>query len=247
MSRYSAFADYYDILTGNIDYDGLASYLDDLIREYRQEPGGILLDLCCGTGSLSLLFSSLGYDVIGIDNSPDMLSQASLKAAGTGSDILFLSQNAEDIDLFGTVDVTVSTLDSLNHITDPQKIKKVFERVSLFTSPGGLFIFDVNSLYKHRNILADNCFIYDCGKVYCSWKSTLTGADSVKIELDFFEETADGLYKRSSQVITERAYDVDFLLDCAAAAGLTCVDIFEGYTRRPFSDMSERIVFVFRK
>ena len=167
---YSYFAGVYDELTGNISYKERAAYFHAIIEKYRTK-GPILLDLACGTGSLSVELSRLGYDVIGVDNSPEMLSVAQQKRCESGEDILFLCQDMTALDLYGTIDATVCALDSINHVTDPKAVRKIFQNVSLFTIPGGLFIFDVNTPYKHRSVLGNNTFVYDCSDVYCVWRS----------------------------------------------------------------------------
>ena len=140
MNSYSRFADYYDALTRNVDYKKRASYFHQILSG-QNLPGNILLDLACGTGSLSVEFSRLGYDVIGVDASEDMLSQALQKKSELNLDIIFLCQTMQELDLYGTVDGAVCALDSLNHITNPTGLQKALDRVSLFcTRRGRLFL-----------------------------------------------------------------------------------------------------------
>ena len=162
---YQAFASYYDRLIGNeVDYRARARYFDALIRRYADTPEqNLLLDLACGTGSLSVELSAIGYDVIGVDASAEMLAEAAAKGRGK---ILFLCQAFDTLDLYGTVGAVVCALDSLNHITDAAALEAAFARVALFTAPGGVFVFDVNTPYKHREILADNTFVYDLGDLF---------------------------------------------------------------------------------
>lgn len=130
---YHAFAAYYDRLMEQVDYRRRAQYFDSVIRQHlsvAEKP--ILLDLACGTGSLSVELSRLGYDVIGVDGSADMLSEAASKGAG---EILWLCQDFSSLDLYGTVDAAVCALDSLNHITDETALEAAIGRVALFTAP----------------------------------------------------------------------------------------------------------------
>lgn len=213
MSGYGEFARYYDTLTYNVNYKARAAYFDELVRRHGEHlRGGLLLDLACGTGSLSLAFAGLGYEVIGVDASAEMLSEAMRKTAEAECRLLLLHQSMQELDLYGTVGVTVCALDSLNHLHDEAAVAAVFSRVSLFTEPGGLFLFDVNTAYKHREVLADNAYIYERGDVFCCWQNTWNPGDgSVDIALDFFIRDTDKRYRRSRERFTEHLYARDTL------------------------------------
>ena len=167
---YEVFAQVYDALTRNVDYPARAAYLDKLIRRYGNG-GGIVLDLACGTGSLTVELDRLGYDMIGVDKSEAMLMQAQEKNLRLGKSILYLCQGMEELDLYGTVDAVVCVLDSVNHVTDRALLQRAFDRVALFLHPEGVFVFDVNTAYKGREVLGDNAFVYDCDEVFCAWRS----------------------------------------------------------------------------
>ncbi|MDE6708046.1 MAG: class I SAM-dependent methyltransferase, partial [Oscillospiraceae bacterium] len=147
---YTNFAEFYDNLTKNVNYAKRAERLHYLIQKYIQTDtdGTLLLDLACGSGSLSEELAKLGYDVIGVDNSPAMLNQAMQKKFASNLQIQYLCQDMRELDMFGTIDITVCMLDSLNHLDSLEDIQKVFQKVSLFAQPKGLFIFDMNTLYK---------------------------------------------------------------------------------------------------
>lgn len=192
MSAYGCFADVYDTLTSNIDYKELAGYYDRIITSHGGKKG-ILLDLACGTGSMSMQLSALGYDVIGVDLSTEMLSVAKEKPH---KNIEYLCQDMCELDMYGTIDVTVCVLDSINHLDSKEDILRCFKSVSLFCDPKGLFVFDINTVRKHREVLADNTFVYDMEKVYCVWQNYLDSdsEDSrVDIALDIFTETRTAL------------------------------------------------------
>ena len=155
MSEYSFFARFYDELTQNVDYERRAEHFSALLLSYGIKSGTVL-DLACGTGTLTSLISARGYDMIGVDSSPDMLSQAQNRAFEEGQNILFLCQQMQTLDLFGKIDAALCTLDSINHLTEPEDVRETFRRLGTFIRPGGMFIFDVNTIYKHREILADN-------------------------------------------------------------------------------------------
>ena len=242
---YSSFANVYDVLTGNVDYENMGQRICSLLRE-NGVGKGLLLDNACGTGTLSLILSGAGYDVIGADASAEMLSAAMEKSAESGTDILFLNQSMTELDLYGTVRACVCTLDSINHLADFGEVEKAFEKVALFTEKEGIFIFDVNTLYKHKKILENNVFIYDTQNVYCVWQNELDG-NSVNIHLDFFTQNDDGIFTRTDEYFTETAYELDRIEKALCNCGFKVIDIFDGYTDSPVTDTTERAVFVCKK
>lgn len=246
MSSYAAFADYYDILQ-KTDYDAYADYLCRLLEQLGHE-AGITLDLACGTGSLTLALYDRGFDVYGIDGSPDMLSVAQQKAYEQEKQILFLCQKMQKIDLYGTVNTVFCVLDSINHMTAEQDVQKTFDRVSLFLEPGGYFIFDVNTVYKHAEVLGDNTFVYDTEEVYCVWQNQYQGGEPhlVDIYLDFFAQE-DGVYYRSSEQFQERAYPMELLQSMLEKAGLETTAIYDEMSFDAPKADSQRLVFVVRK
>lgn len=246
MSRYGAFAEYYDSLTSNVSYEAAAEYVADILNENGIKEG-ILLDLACGTGTMSVEMAKRGYDVIGIDNSPEMLSEAREKAYEAGEDILFLCQDMCDIDLYGTVECTLCLLDSLNHLESEEELLAAFKGVSLFTVPGGVFIFDVNTQYKHKYVLGDNTFVYDNEDVYCVWQNEYDDeSGTVEIFLDFFEEE-DGLYRRSSEYFTERAFSDETIRRLLKEAGFTDIKAYGELSKDAPSEKAERVFYVARK
>ena len=168
MSGYGRFACYYDKLTENVDYGKIAARCHELIKRYSSEHE-VVLDLACGTGSLSEALARLDYDVVGVDLSDQMLEEAMDKRYESGLNIQYLMQDMTELDLYGAVDAVVCVLDSINHLENEEAVRKTFECVSKFTCDGGLFIFDVNTVYKHRVILADNAFCYDLDGLFCAW------------------------------------------------------------------------------
>ncbi|MBQ9956517.1 MAG: class I SAM-dependent methyltransferase [Ruminococcus sp.] len=248
MKGYSVFARYYDDLTANIDYKKRAEYFHAIIKKFKTTKENILLDLACGTGSISEQMARLGYDVIGVDYSEEMLGIAIEKKFDSGLSIQYLCQDMRTIDMFGTVDVTICALDSINHLSSADDVKKVFQRVSLFAEPQGLFIFDVNTLYKHREILADNTFTYETDNVYCIWENTLNrNTDEVKINLEFFELEANGLYSRSSESFSEKAYSTELLDEMLCDCGFEILAKYGDDSFAPPENTTKRIVYVARK
>lgn len=241
---YSCFAKFYDTLTSDIDYKSRAEYFLNLINKFNGSTG-IILDLACGTGSLSVEFAKKGIEVIGVDSSYDMLSIANSKNYENNVAVLYLCQDSSELDLYGTVSCVVCALDSINHITNERKLKETFLKVSLFLEPNGIFIFDCNTIYKHQNILSNNTFVYDYDNVYCVWQNTLYNDKvSVNISLDFFEKAKDNKYIRYSESFCEKAYSIEHLKAVLDDCGLETLSVYQGDTFDLISDKSERAVFV---
>lgn len=247
MSGYSTFARFYDKLTANIDYQKRGEYFHKIIKKFKTTKENILLDLACGTGSISEVMAGLGYDVIGVDSSEEMLGIAMEKKFSSGSSIQYLCQDMCRLDMFGTVDVTICALDSINHLPSIKDVKKVFEDVAFFSELNGLFIFDVNTLYKHRKILADNTFTYEAEGIYCIWENTLDRAtDEVKMNLEFFEELDSGLYQRSSDSFSEKAYKESELEKVLEESGFEVLAKYGDDTFEAPTDNTQRIVYAAR-
>ncbi len=249
MAGYGNFAYYYDALTENVDYRRRCDYICSLLAE-NSVSKGILLDLACGTGTMSMLLSEKGYDVIGVDGSEDMLSQAQEKKMLSGADVVFLCQKMEELDLFGTINAAVCTLDSINHVTQEEKVREIFRRVSLFMEDKGIFIFDVNTPYKHREILADNTFVYDLDSVYCVWQNKTDSSLLTKISLDIFEaaECEDGededVYVRYTEEFSERAYDPEKIRQWLEENKFEVIGVYRELTREEITPDTQRAVFV---
>ena len=246
MPSYQMFADFYDSLTDNVQYKKRAEYIINILKKKFNHNMGITLDLACGTGTLTILLKEMGIDVYGIDASQDMLSVAFQKSMAQGLNILFLCQKMQSLDLYGTIDTCVCTLDSLNHITDETTFKKAIERVSFFMTKDGYFLFDLNTRYKHRNVLENNTFVYETDDVYCVWQNTLQSNDIVDIDLDLFVKNGDS-YQRHSESFSERAYSLDFVRSALNEYGFVVEGIFGEFSDEPPKEDEERVIVVARK
>lgn len=256
---YGAFADYYDALTENVNYAARAAAIHQLIRAYTSErlvaceaDRGLLLDLACGTGSLSEEMAKLGWEVIGVDASEDMLMQAYEKRAQSplAGAVQYLCQDMRKLDLYGTVSVTLCMLDSLNHLSAPSDVQQVFSRVGLFTNPGGLFLFDVNTAYKHCNVLKDQCFVYDLPDCFCVWQNQLEEQAPhypVQIRLDFFARQQKQMYRRMSETFTERIYPQTMLREYLAESGFSLLKVLDGDSFDAPTEISQRLLYIARK
>ncbi len=245
MSGYGEFAEVYDLLTQNVPYDEIAEYYDRLIKA-AGAGGNLLLDMGCGTGNLTIRLAELGYDVIASDASPMMLTIASSKKCN-GS-IQYICQSMTETDLYGAVDIAVSTLDSINHLDSVEDIAHCFKRTAENMNNGGLFLFDVNTVYKHRNILAQNTFVYDVDGAYCVWQNEYCEADdSVGIELDIFYENEDGSYDRGYESFREIAVAQQKLEEMLQNAGFEVLNVYEYLTENLPTTDSDKLMFVAKK
>ncbi len=243
---YNEFAYSYDTLMSDVDYNERTRYLCSLFERFDRMPT-LMLDLACGTGEFSNRFAQKGISVIGVDISYDMLSVAREKSAEQENDILYLCQDAAELDLYGTVDGAICCLDSLNHITDYNAFCKAIERVSLFLEKDRLFVFDVNTIYKHREVLGNNTFVIDSDEVYCVWQNEYNENDNtVNINLDFFTPDGDS-YFRSGENFCERAYTSQEIESALQKAGLKTEAVFEELTQNCPNDTTQRVVYVTRK
>jgi len=245
MPGYGEFAEVYDLLTENVPYDEIAAYYDGLIRTAGAN-GKLLLDMGCGTGNLTIRLAALGYDIIASDASPMMLTIASSKPCD-GS-IQYICQSMTETDLYGAVDIAVSTLDSINHLDSAEDIQLCFDRTAENMDKGGLFLFDVNTVYKHRHVLAQNTFVYDVEGVYCVWQNEYSSEDdSVGIELDLFFENEDGSYDRGYECFREIALPQEKLVEMLNSAGFDVLEVYEYLTHDEPTENSEKLMFVARK
>lgn len=244
---YCDFADYYDLLTEDVDYKKQAKYLCDILKENGVDRG-ILLDLACGTATLSILMAQNGFDVIATDQSEDMLSIASQKINELNiKDVMLLCQPMQELELYGEVDVAICTLDSLNHLESFKDFNQTISRVSKYLSSNGIFVFDLNTPFKHRHVLGDNTYVIETDDVYCVWQNEYKKEDNtVDIYLDFFEKIGKK-YKRTTQYITEKAYDIDVVKKCLSKNGLEIISIYDDMTRNKIKHETQRAVFVTRK
>ena len=228
---YESFAQVYDRLTFNVDYESYARFITDRFAEHGIR-NGLILDAACGTGSLGAILQSNGFDMILADASRDMLMVASAKVPGA----LLLCQDMTGLDLYGTVRASVCTLDSVNHLPGIDAVDAFFAKVSLFTEPGGVFVFDVNTPYKHRTTLGNNTFIYDLPDVYCVWQNAYDdSASAVSISLDMFISEG-GVYRRRHDSFREYDYEIADLKRALEKNGFSQIRVYSDTDATPYRD-----------
>ena len=242
---YGDLAYVYDLLTDDVEYGQRTKYVEKIISKHLERRPEIICDLGCGTGTVCTMFSDMGYDCIGIDSSEDMLSVAYEK--NTDGKVLYLNQDIADFELYGTVDVFLSMLDTINYITDEKALLQVFKLVDNYLNPGGLFIFDVNTLHKFENILGTNTFAYEKDDVFYTWENYYED-EILEFFLNFFVLQDDGKsYKRFSENHVQKYYSCEFLKKAGESAGLELVGMYSDLSFEPPQNADDRIFFVFRK
>lgn len=248
MSSYSFLAGCYDQLTYDVDYAAWADYIEKHFQK-RPLPGRTVLDLACGTGSLTRELALRGYELIGVDQSPEMLAEAAEKNRGVSPiEPIFLCQPMEKLNMYGTIDACVCCLDSVNYVTRPQKLQKAFERVHLFLMPGGLFLFDVNTPEKLAG-LDGQVFLDETEDAYCVWRAEFSRRSHIcSYFMDIFRlDQATGQWERGEELHQERAYGLEELAAMLERAGFRDIKTFGGLTMRPPKAGEPRVFFTTRK
>ncbi len=243
---YSSFASVYDSLTFNVDYKKRAEYITDILKQNNINEG-LLLDLACGTGSLSVELAEKGYEVIATDASADMLMEAQSKAFSQGLNIMFLCQKMQETDLYGTVGAVVCSLDSINHLDSARDMEKTFQVLKNFVDDKGIMVFDVNTLYKHQKVLGNNTFVYDEKNVYCVWQNRLFDDDkTVGINLDFFVKNGSS-YERFNENFKEIAFSDEEITTAVEQAGFKVINRYADLTFESPKADTERVYYVIRR
>lgn len=249
MTGYNgSFAACYDRLTTDVDYAGMADFCMRMMQQHHPKCE-LVLDLACGTGSLSVTLARRGIETIAVDSSAEMLMEAMPKNEGLRPPVLFLCQGMEELDLYGTVDLAVSALDSVNHLSGPAALSQALHRLQYFVEPGGLFIFDANSPYKHQKVLGNSAYVREAEGVYCVWQNEYKEEPNhqVEIAMDFFSEQPDGAYQRSQEHFFEYAYTREELSSMLRQNCFEPLAFYSGYTDRPAGEQDERWVCVAKR
>ena len=246
MEAYTGFAEVYDVFQDNVPYEEWCSYVTGLLKEY-QVMDGLVLDLGCGTGSLTGLMARSGYDMIGIDNSGEMLQIAMNKRNASGLDILYLLQDMRGFELYGTVKAVISICDSMNYIMEYQELVEVFRLVNNYLDPKVVFIFDLNTEYKYRELLADNTFAEDREESSFIWNNFYDEEDKVnEYDLTLFVKEGE-LYRKFEETHYQRAYGLDQIQQAISDGGMEFVAAYDACTRNPVQQDSERIYVIARE
>lgn len=242
---YADFALFYDRLTENIDYEALAQMYAGLLCRYGAK-GGELLDLACGTGSLSLHLSKRGYTVTAADISQEMLTAAAAKS----SKVHWLCCDMTRLPFAEQFDAVVCALDSINHLPNLNAVQCTLDGVYLSLKSGGVFAADLNTPYKHREILGSNAYIFDYDGLYCGWQNELDEEDPlcrVDMFLDFFAENDDGSCTRYSDSLSEIAPEPEVIVEMLKKSGFESIEISEYITGEKLTDTGEKFTVIAKK
>ena len=246
MEAYTNFAEVYDTFMDNIPYEKWAEYLHEIMEEYNIREG-TLLELGCGTGNMTEQLASMGYDMIGVDNSEDMLELAMEKRLKTGHDILYLLQDMQSFELYGTVKAVVSVCDSVNYVTDEAELKEVFRLVNNYLDPRGIFIFDFNTEYKYREILGDRVIAEERDECSFIWDNYYNEQDKInEYELTLFVQSKEDpeLYRKYQEVHYQRAYTLEKIKTLIEKAGRRYIAAYDAYTKKAPMYTSGRICVI---
>ena len=248
MAYEYSFASVYDVFTDGVNYADRADYICELFRKNGITEGTVL-DVACGTGSLSECFLKKGFEIVANDISFDMLCIAREKLSAYGDKVLLLCQDMCELDLYGTVDAAVCSLDSINHLTEEEDVDDAFFSIGQFIRPGGLFVFDVNTVYKHKEVLAGQTFVYeDTDEKFLVWQNSECDEDFVvEMVIDIFSKNEDSLYERQTDFVVERAYSVDFLKATLEKNDFEVIGVYGDMTEAAPDEKEERLYFLAKK
>ena len=247
MEQYTNFAKVYDLFMDNVPYDKWVEQIKDIL--YKENiKDGLICDLGCGTGAITERLANLGYDMIGIDNSYDMLEVATEKKYASGNDILYLCQDMREFELYGTVRAIISRCDSLNYIRELSELKEVFAWVNNYLDPNGLFIFDMNTEYKYQNILGDNTFAEVREQASFIWENTYDIDKRInEYDLNLFIKLEGDNYKKFEERHVQKAYTFDEILSAIDSSNMVLEKYLDADTYGDVSEKTERILFVARE
>lgn len=250
MEAYMGFAQVYDLFMDNVPYGEWSRYLIGLLREYGIRDGTVL-ELGCGTGKMTRLLRREGYDMIGVDSSAEMLelaAEAELTPQSESApdvDILYLLQDMRELELCGSVRAAVSVCDSLNYLLKEQDLLETFRRVRQYLEPGGIFIFDMNTLYKYRELLGEATIAENREEGSFIWENYFDAESGInEYDLTLFVREKDGLYRKYEETHFQRAYELHTVKDLLEKAGFTFAAAYDACTREPVRTDSERMYVI---
>ena len=246
MEAYSSFAQVYDLFMDNVPYEEWSRYLISLLKEY-QVTDGTVVELGCGTGKMTRLLADAGYDMVGVDNSAEMLEIAGERQEEEErNDILYLLQDMRELELFGNIRAVVSVCDSMNYIMEPEDLKKVFGLVKEYLAEDGVFIFDLNTVHKYRDLMGECTISENRKESSFIWENYFyEDQDINEYMLTIFRKQADSeLYERTEEAHYQRAYDMDTLKRLIEKNGLALVSFLDEDMKQMPNETSERIYVI---
>ncbi len=248
MEAYRSFAQVYDLFMDNVPYEEWSTYLIGLLKEHGVEDG-LVLDLGCGTGKMTRLLEKAGYDMVGIDYSEEMLGIArEQQFEDADSSILYLLQDMRELELDGTVRAVVSICDSMNYILEDEELEQVFRAVNRYLDPKGMFIFDLNTLYKYRDLLGETTISENREEGSFIWDNYFDEEEMVnEYDLTLFIREKEDLYRKYEETHFQRAYTLERVKELLEKAGMEFVAAYDAFTKEPVKENSERIYVIARE
>lgn len=245
MNSYKNFAPIYDrLMCEDVDYDKWTDYIEDIFKHFGKTPN-LVCDLACGTGNITIPMAKRGYDMLGIDNSPQMLSLAREKAADDNLDIMFLLQSFTKLDLYGGCDAFLCMLDGFNYVLTPKNLFEIAKKIkTCFLEPGGIVIFDLSSRYKLENYIGNNTFVYDKDGIFYVWENKFHEKSGLlDMYINFFEKDGSR-YRRFCERHLQKSYTEQEIKKIFLSAGFERVESFSPLSFNPPQKTDLRTVFV---
>ncbi|MBD5089690.1 MAG: class I SAM-dependent methyltransferase [Clostridiales bacterium] len=252
MEAYTGFASVYDLFMDNIPYREWGEYLCRLLNDY-QITDGIVVDIGCGTGGITEQLALAGYDMIGIDNSEEMLSIARDKKLNyiekdSRNQILYLLQDMREMELYGTVKAMVSICDSMNYLLEEEDLLTVFRLVNNYLDAKGVFIFDLNTEYKYKELLGDQTIAENREDASFIWENFYYPKEQVnEYDLTIYVREEGELYRRFCETHYQRCYSLENVKRLLEQAGMEFVTAYDAFTKQPPRKDSERIYIIARE
>ena len=247
MEAYTGFASVYDLFMDNIPYKDWSVYVTGLLREYGVNDG-LVLDLGCGTGKLTRLLADAGYDMIGVDLSEEMLEVALEHEMEEPRQILYLQQDMREFELYGTVRAIVSICDSMNYLMEYEDLVQVLKLANNYLDPKGVFIFDMNTVYKYREQLGEQTIAENREESSFIWENYFDEDEMVnEYDLTLFIREEDGRYAKYEETHYQRAFELDEVKEAIKEAGMELVAVYDAFTRQAPKADSDRVYFVVRE
>lgn len=242
MVAYDNFAGVYDALMDDVPYVEWGKFIYDYLALHNISEG-LMLELGCGTGRMMEIMAGYGFDMIGVDSSPEMLEIAREKPGHTPDRFLYLLQDMRSFELYGTVACVISICDSINYITEPDDLLQVFSLVNNYLDPGGIFLFDFNTEHKYKDCIGDTVIAEDRDDISFIWYNEYDQVEHRNyIDLSVFVREDDGRYRKFTEEHIQRGYTLSQIKELLSKSGLVFLDAFDGYTGRKASADSERIL-----
>ena len=246
---YEGFAQVYDEFMIDVPYDKWCEYIIEIFKKHNLKINtNLIAELGCGTGNMTERLAKKGFEMIGIDLSESMLAKAIEKAIESELDILYLNQDMAEFELYGTVDAIISICDSINYITEKAELLKVFKLVNNYLEPNGLFVFDINTIYKFENVLGCNSFCQTTENSAYTWENYYDEEERInEYYLNFFVKNGGGTYDRTQEEHYERAYSLEEIKGFIEKSGMRFEAAYDAFTFEPAREDSERICVIARE